>query len=418
MLDRQFQEAALQLIYVGDRCVIVSWVSAIDSEIRNLDLESASAARLVVAGVYEESVHPGFETVQIAKRSEVAPRSNQRFLDSVLRAVAVAQHAARDRVQLVVESGGKGIKRVVIPLLRALDECRCQRAPLSACGGHLPPSPSMAFDPARILHANASCIWAHLQSGAMHDAPPPAPLPALRPPDQPTLATSDPDVPDLFQFMTEAELRFETLRMRIIDKRTTTHGEEVEKHELWLRHPGMAKVISTRGTALERDYDAWVSDGDSVHTYDARANTATSRRVPVRPVGAEEPSLPSFSKIYLPVTTLPAETLADTFVHPRGFCRNVLSTGVVTQRGTATIAGREAFLLRCDHPRTSHVLTDRPDHWLEVGVDLQTGVILLLAEHIGDQVTRHAEVTTFAVDEPISDDVFRLHISSDTRILY
>jgi hypothetical protein len=252
----------------------------------------------------------------------------------------------------------------------------------------------------------------------MHDSPAPAQLPALRPPDQPTLRTSDPDIPDIFQFMTEAELRFETLRMRIVDKRTTTHGDEVETHELWLRHPGMAKVISTRGEPLDRDFDAWVSDGESVHTYDARANTATSRRLPVRPVGAEDPNLPSFAKIYLPVTTLPAETLADTFVHPRGFCRNVLSTGIVTRRGTQVIAGREALLLRCDHPRTAHVLTDRPDHWLELAVDAQTGVILLLAEHVGDQVTRHAEVTTFAVDETINDDVFRLHISSDTRILY
>jgi hypothetical protein len=271
----------------------------------------------------------------------------------------------------------------------------------------------MAFERCPILHAKA-----HLQSAAMHDTPAPAQLPALRAPDRPTLGKSDPDLPDLFSFMKEAELRFETLRMRIVDKRTTTHGDEVETHELWLRHPGMARVISTRGTALERDYDAWVSDGESVHTYDARANTATSRRLPVRPVGAEDPNLPPFGRIYLPVTTLPAETLADTFVHPHGFCRNVLSTGVVTRRGTQVLAGREAIILRCDHPRTAHVLTDRPDHWLEVGVDLQTGVILLLAEHIGDQITRHAAATTFAVDEPMPTDVFRLHISSDTRILY
>ena len=253
----------------------------------------------------------------------------------------------------------------------------------------------------------------------MHDSPAPAQLPALRPPEQPTLKVSDPDVPDLFRFMAEAELRFETLRMRIVDRRTTTHGEETEIHELWLRHPGMAKVVSTRGDAMERDYDAWISDGDSVHTYNALAGTATSRRLPVRPVGAEDANLPAHARIYLPVTTLPAETLADTFVHPHGFCRNVLSTGVVTRRGTQVLANnREAFLLRCDHPRTAHVLTDRPDHWLELGVDAQTGAILLLAEHIGDQITRHAEVTTFAVDEVIPDDVFRLHISSDTRILY
>jgi hypothetical protein len=253
----------------------------------------------------------------------------------------------------------------------------------------------------------------------MHEAQTPTQLPALRAPDQPTLTTSEPEVRDLFRFMTEAELRVETLRMRIVDRRTTTHGEETETHDIWLRHPGLAKVISTRGESLDRDYDVWISDGDRVHTYDARGNTATTRGLPVRPVGADSADLPPFAQIYLPVTTLPAETLADTFVHPNGLCRNVLATGVVTMRGTQELAGgREALLLRCDHPRTSHVLTDRPDHWLEVGVDLQTGMLLLLAEHVGEQLTRHAEVATMAIDEPIVDDVFRLHISSDARILY
>ena len=76
------------------------------------------------------------------------------------------------------------------------------------------------------------------------------------------------------------------------------------------------------------------------------------------------------------------------------------------------------MLLRCDHPRTSHVLTDRPDHWLEVGVDFQTGMILLLAEHIGGQITRHGEVTSLTSTRPIPDSAFSLHISDDTVTLY
>jgi hypothetical protein len=80
--------------------------------------------------------------------------------------------------------------------------------------------------------------------------------------------------------------------------------------------------------------------------------------------------------------------------------------------------GREAILLRCDHPRTSHVLTDRPDHWLEIGVDLQTGLIVLLAEHVGDQMTRHAEATMVNLDERIADEAFTIHLSADTRRIY
>lgn len=252
----------------------------------------------------------------------------------------------------------------------------------------------------------------------MHEAPAAPQLPALRAPEEPTLPTSDPGLGELFRFMAEAELRVETLRMRIVDKRVTTHGDEVETYEVWLRHPGVAKVISTRGEPLERDYDVWVSDGHEVHTFDAKGNTSTKRRLPVRPVGVDDPELPKFAQIYDPVTRLPAETLADTFIHPNGFCRNVLATGPVTRRGTQLVAGREAILLRCDHPRTSHVLTDRPDHWLEVAIDVQTGLVLLLAEHVGDQITRHAEVVSIGIDEPIPADAFKLHISSDTRILY
>ena len=252
----------------------------------------------------------------------------------------------------------------------------------------------------------------------MHDAPQTQQLPVLRPPEQATLPTTKPELNELFGFMAEAELRFESLRMRIVDKRITTHGPETETHDIWLRHPSHAKVVSTRGDARERDFDVWASDGEQVRTYDAKGNTATLRRMPTAPVGVDDPELPSFARIYLPVTALPAESLADTFIHPNGFCRNVLGTGVVTRRGTAEIAGREAILLRCDHPRTSHVLTDRPDHWLEVGIDMQTGLLVLLAEHVADQMTRHAQVTSIALDEPIGDEAFKLHISADTRKLY
>jgi hypothetical protein len=82
------------------------------------------------------------------------------------------------------------------------------------------------------------------------------------------------------------------------------------------------------------------------------------------------------------------------------------------------LVGREVLLLRCNHPRTSHVLTDRPDHWLEAAVDYQTGLILLLAEHIGGRITRRGEVTSIGLDELIPDDAFRLHVSEDTVALY
>jgi len=242
---------------------------------------------------------------------------------------------------------------------------------------------------------------------------------ALRPTEMPTLPDRAPDFPTLYTFMREAELRFSSLRMRIADERTGAKGQETETTEIWLRHPGMAKVVQTRGDGMDRDFDIWLSDGETVQTYAARNNVTTRRRAPAPPVGAAtDAGLPFYAQIYLPVTPLPAETLAETFVHPRGFCRNVLATGLTEIVGTGVVAGREVLLLHCDHPRTSHVLTDRPDHWLEVAVDFQTGMILLLAEHIGGGITRRGEVTSVSFDEDIPDSAFSLHISDDTVTLY
>jgi hypothetical protein len=257
----------------------------------------------------------------------------------------------------------------------------------------------------------------------MHD---PAPqtsnasaLTPLRSPEYPTLPETTPALNELFAFMAEAELRFDSLRMRIVDRQVTTHGDEAVEHDIWLRHPGLAKVVSTRGDTSEGDYDVWASDGQTVRTFNALGRTATQRRVRLAPRGLDDPDLPRHSRVYIPQTALEAETVADTFIHPSGFCRNVLSTGAVYRRGTAALAGgREAILLRCDHPRASHLLLDRPDHWLEIGVDAQTGMLLLLAEHVGDRMTRHAQAVNVRLDDPIPDSAFTIHTSSDTRSIY
>ena len=112
------------------------------------------------------------------------------------------------------------------------------------------------------------------------------------------------------------------------------------------------------------------------------------------------------------------ETLADTFVHPRGFCRNVLATGALELLGTTERNGRETWLVRCAQPRRAEVLNDRPDRVLEVGVDRLSGLIVLLIERFGETVTRHAEVTDLTIDGPMSDEVFVLHVPENARRLY
>lgn len=242
-------------------------------------------------------------------------------------------------------------------------------------------------------------------------------------PRSPAVVALEADAPspsELFAFMAEAELRFESLRMRIRDRSWTAVGESTEILEVAVRHPGHARVVRRRDeSGLSRDYDAWVCDGEVVRTYDGRTGSASVRPLRERVVGATSPDLPSYARIWIPRTELPPKTLADAFIHPRGLCRNVLATGPVALVGAARLAGdREAILMRADHPRTSHVLTDRPDRWLEVGVDRMTGLVLLLVEHVGTLVTRHAEVTDLELDPSLPDETFTIRISSDTRMLY
>ncbi len=245
-------------------------------------------------------------------------------------------------------------------------------------------------------------------------------VPARSSPEIVALDAEAPPVNELFRFMRDAELRFETLRLRFTDTSFGAAGEHREVVEVWMRRPGRAKVLTRReGDGVTRDFHVWVSDGERVMTYDARANVRSVRPVAAAVVGATDPELPSFSRVYVPRTRLPLGSLAETFVHPHGFARNVLTTARLRLLGSTWLVGdRRAFVLRADHPRVSHVYTDRPDHWLELGIDRMTGIILRFIEGVGDRVSRHAEATDLALDETFPDEIFELHVSSDVRLLY
>ena len=67
--------------------------------------------------------------------------------------------------------------------------------------------------------------------------------------------------------MRDAELRFETLRMRIEDSSRRPTASCVSVIETTLRHPGEAKVMTTDpARATAGSYDIWISDGETVRT--------------------------------------------------------------------------------------------------------------------------------------------------------
>ena len=250
-----------------------------------------------------------------------------------------------------------------------------------------------------------------------------AAVPAVRDgrrlPEIVALHDDHPSLAALFDFMRDAESRFATLRMRLVERSWTARGEEVATVDVMLRHPGDARVTTSRdGTTTQSDYEVWVSDGDLVRTYSGPHRLGTQRPLRNRPRGLHDPDFPGSSRVYAPITALPMETLPDTFVHPAGYCQNVLATGRCIVTGTDVVNGREVILLECDHPRTTEVPGDRPDFHISIAVDRETGVILRLVEAIGGVETRRAEVVDLGPDAPLPPAAFQFVFPSGTTMLY
>jgi outer membrane lipoprotein-sorting protein len=223
----------------------------------------------------------------------------------------------------------------------------------------------------------------------------------------------------LFAFMRDAERRFETLRMRIEERTWATAGEQLVAMDVFVRHPGHARVTTTEpalGTA--GNYEVWISDGETVRTYSAPHRLATERPVRPRVRGVDDPDLPGMSHIYWPLTPLPMETLAELFVHPGGYCQNVLATGACAVLGTTEVSEREAILLRCAHPRAVERVADRPDFEIELSIDRDTGCILRLTELMAGTVTRDAVAVVFEPDASLPPSAFTFTLPEGTTTLF
>lgn len=240
-----------------------------------------------------------------------------------------------------------------------------------------------------------------------------------RMPEIPQLGPDVPDLATLFTFMRDAELRWERLRLRLEERAWIAGGETLRVHEILVRHPGLARVTVRRpDLPAPTNHDVWLSDGTTIRTYRSGHRLATVRPGRPRAVGLDDRDLPGTSRPYVPLTALPANSLADTFVHPAGYAQNVLATGACAIAGTGEVGGRPVVLVRSDHPRTIEMAGDRPDHRLEVAVDRETGLLALLVESFGETVTRRVEAVEIAPDAPIPDDVFSVAVPDDASLIY
>ena len=233
------------------------------------------------------------------------------------------------------------------------------------------------------------------------------------------LAGGQPGIETLFTFMRDAELRFETLRLRLEERTWVAGGERVRIHELLLRHPGHVRVTTIHpeeGTPA--NHDVWLSDGDTIRTYRAGHGLGTSR--PSRPQvsGLDGRDLPGSSRAYHARTSLPPNSLVETFVHPAGLCQNVLATGTCHVSGSELVAGREAVVVECLHPRTIEMAGDRPDHRLVLAVDRETGIIARFEELYGTTPSRLVTATELSPDASIPDGAFSLAIPASAAMIY
>jgi outer membrane lipoprotein-sorting protein len=227
-----------------------------------------------------------------------------------------------------------------------------------------------------------------------------------------------PTVTELFEFMRDAELRFETLRMRVEERVFGTRGEQVVAMDVSIRHRGHARVTTTepdRGPA--GNFEVWISDGETIQTYSGPHRLGTSRPIRNRPRGLDG-EFPGSARVYEPRTPLPLETIPELFVHPAGYCQNVLATGRTWISGTDVVAGREAIVLECDHPRAIERVADRPDFHIQVAVDRAEGIITRLIETIAGDVTREAVVTTLEPDATLAPGTFEFEFPDGTTMLF
>jgi outer membrane lipoprotein-sorting protein len=240
-----------------------------------------------------------------------------------------------------------------------------------------------------------------------------------RRPEIVSLPAGMPTVPELFTFMRDAERRFETLKMRIEEHTYGALGEQVVTMDVAIRHPGHARVVTSEPAhrALGST-ELWISDGEIIRTYSAANRLGTSRPVRNRPRGLAPGEFPGWSLVYEPITSLPTETLAELFVHPAGYCQNVLATGECWISGTDRIAGREAIVVECDHPRAVEAEVDRPDYHVQVTVDRLDGLVSRLVESVGGEVTRSAEAVYLEPDAALPATTFEFEFPEGTTLLY
>ena len=112
MVDAQVDEAALELVTLGDGDRCVGGIPGRDRGELDLDRSSSVAARNIETGVDREPMDPGVEPIGIAEPGQVPPRPDERVLHRVAGQVLVAEDQASHGLETAdrgVEEQGEGV---------------------------------------------------------------------------------------------------------------------------------------------------------------------------------------------------------------------------------------------------------------------------------------------------------------------
>ena len=76
-------EAAFELVTVGDRRQVVGGPRRVEGNQRDIDPVAPQPAGLVDAGTNEQAMQPGIEASRVPQRGQITPGPDQRVLDGV-----------------------------------------------------------------------------------------------------------------------------------------------------------------------------------------------------------------------------------------------------------------------------------------------------------------------------------------------
>jgi hypothetical protein len=136
LLGRQAAEAALELVAIGDRPVLVGCWRDVGVLRQQLDRRAAAtlATGLGDTGSHNQPVAPSVESLRIAQPWQFVPDRDQRLLDGVLGEVVIAEDPVGNGEQASADEPGEGIEGLSLAAPCAFHQVSLHRV-ISVDGG-------------------------------------------------------------------------------------------------------------------------------------------------------------------------------------------------------------------------------------------------------------------------------------------